>query len=240
MKLSLSIATYRRPDGKTPFFLNRIKETLLSQTHKDFKVYLIGDRYDDNYEFERICEEFNKNLDLYYVNLPVAVERDNYKDKRVLWSYGGVNAMNVGIEQSLMDGIDYVCHLDHDDWWGTDHLYLINECIENTKSDIIFTKSTYRKKFLPIINANTKYVDMLPKSCGVINSSTCVNFKTIPLRYRDVFSETGKVGLPSDADLWTRIGQYSQTNNVKSTYINTLTCYHEEEGYVLNNNDIIL
>jgi hypothetical protein len=235
MKLSVAISTYKRPDGKTPFFLNRIKDSLLSQTHQDFKVYLIGDRYDDNDEFEKICEELNKNLDLYYINLPVAVERDNYKDKMALWSYGGVNAINIGIEQSLIDGIDYVCHLDHDDWWGADHLYLINECIENTNSDIIFTKSTFRKMFLPIINGDDKYVDMLPKSCGIINSSTCINFKKIPLRYRDVFGETGEVGLPSDADLWVRINQYSLINEIKSTFIIRLTCYHEEEGFILNN-----
>jgi hypothetical protein len=58
-----------------------------------------------------------------------------------------------------------------------------------------------------------------------------MNFKTIPLRYRDLFDETGVVGLPADAELWDRCGRCILENNLKSTLINKITCSHIEEGY---------
>ena len=48
-----------------------------------------------------------------------------------LWSYGGVNAMNYGVTKSLENGYEYICHLDHDDWWLPNHLFEINKCIAN-------------------------------------------------------------------------------------------------------------
>lgn len=40
-----------------------------------------------------------------------------------------------------------------------------------------------------------------PKESSLIHSSVCMNFKKIPLYYRDVFEETANIGLPADADL---------------------------------------
>jgi hypothetical protein len=61
-----------------------------------------------------------------------------------------------------------------------------------------------------------------------------MNFKTIPLKYRDILGETGQVGEPADADLWDRCREYILKHNLKSYVINKLTCYHEEEGYERN------
>jgi len=58
-----------------------------------------------------------------------------------------------------------------------------------------------------------------------------MNFKHISLFYRDIYEITNKVGLPADADLWERTRDYIQNNNLKSYYINKLTCRHDEEGY---------
>jgi predicted O-methyltransferase YrrM len=63
-----------------------------------------------------------------------------------------------------------------------------------------------------------------------------MNFKKIPLRYRDIIEETGEIGLPADADLWERTRDFIEKNNLKSTFINILTCHHDEEGYELHNN----
>jgi hypothetical protein len=61
-----------------------------------------------------------------------------------------------------------------------------------------------------------------------------MNFKTIPLKYRDLFNETGVVGLPSDAELWERCASYILSNNLKSTLINSVTCNHVNEGFERN------
>jgi hypothetical protein len=58
-----------------------------------------------------------------------------------------------------------------------------------------------------------------------------MNFKRIPLLYRDLYELTNKVGLPADADLWERVRPYIESNKLKSYYINKLTCNHNEEGY---------
>ena len=61
-----------------------------------------------------------------------------------------------------------------------------------------------------------------------------MNFKRIPLLYRDLYELTNKVELPADADLWERTKDYIKKNNLKSFYINKLTCRHDEEGYSKN------
>ena len=86
--------------------------------------------------------------------------------------------------------------------------------------------------FLPNIwGLENEYLKFLPKNTGLIHSSVCMNFKTIPLRYRDIFNETGVVGLPADGDLWERCRTHIIDNNLNSYCINTLTCSHNEEGF---------
>jgi glycosyltransferase involved in cell wall biosynthesis len=234
MKLSIIIPTYYRKDGSTKTYLKRALESVFNQTHQDFKIYLIGDRYEKEKEYEiyELLENYDKNK-IHFENLDIAQERDFYKDKFVLWSYGGVNATNYGIKLSLKDSNNYICHLDHDDYWDKEHLMLINECINETNSDWMCTKSFYRSfhNVLPNILSYDKFVNYLPKGESLIHSSVCMNFKKIPLEYRDIFKETGKLGLPSDADLWNRCNEYIIKNNLISTLINKITCFHIEEGY---------
>jgi hypothetical protein len=116
--------------------------------------------------------------------------------------------------------------------WSNDHLLEISKCIEITNSDWICTKSKYlTHRTLPEINCLEFYTKFLPKGKSLIHSSVCMNFKTIPLKYRDIFSETGVIGEPADADLWDRCREYIYNNNLKSYLINKVTCFHEEEGY---------
>lgn len=229
-KLAVVISTYQRKDGKTPFYLKRALDCIFEQIYKNFKVFLIGDKYEDNDEFLSIVSDYN-NHKLYFENLPYAKERDSYQGFG-LWSYGGVNATNIGIEKALSEGYEYICHLDHDDMWSKDHLLEISKCIENTKADWICTKSTYlTSRTLPDYFCPEFYTEFLPKGKTLIHSSVCMNFKTINLRYRDILGETGLIGEPSDADLWDRCRDIIYKNNLKSYIINKVTCYHEEEGY---------
>jgi glycosyltransferase involved in cell wall biosynthesis len=233
MKFSVVISTYQRDDKRSPELLKRALDSVFNQTYKNFKVFLIGDKYEDKNEIVNIVSNYDADK-LFFENLSYAKERDRYvNNKSALWSYGGVNAMNYGVSKSLNDGYEYICHLDHDDWWLPNHLEEIKNCIVETGASWVCTKSTYRSEnvFLPKLITNENYINFLPKSSTLIHSSVCMNFKHISLFYRDIYEITNKVGLPADADLWERTRDYIQNNNLKSYYINKLTCRHDEEGY---------
>lgn len=231
MKLSIVISTYMRKDGTTPIFLKRALDSVFSQTHEDFKLFLIGDKYENEKEVLSIINTYPKEK-IYFENLSEAKERDFHQEKWAIWSYGGVNATNYGIEISLKENYDYICHLDHDDYWTDNHLSEISRCINETGSDWMCTKSQYIMGLVyPKVKCNSNFCVYSPVSEGLIHSSVCMNFKKIPLRYRDLYKETGKCGQPADSDLWVRVADYCKNNNLKTTLINKLTCYHLEEGY---------
>jgi glycosyltransferase involved in cell wall biosynthesis len=236
MKFSIVISTYQRDDKRSPELLKRALDSVFNQTYKNFKIFLIGDKYENNSEILEVLLKYDSNK-LYFENLPYAKERDKYKDnKQALWSYGGVNAMNYGVSKSINEGLEFVCHLDHDDWWLPNHLEEIKNCIIETDASWVCTKSSFKSEnnFLPNLNPEKICSEFLPKACGLIHSSVCMNFKRIPLLYRDLYELTNKVELPADADLWERTKDYIKKNNLKSFYINKLTCRHDEEGYSKN------
>jgi hypothetical protein len=70
-----------------------------NQIHQDYKVFLIGDRYENEKEFLEIATSIIDKDKIYYENLPEAKERDKYKSGDKLWCSGGVNARNYGIEK---------------------------------------------------------------------------------------------------------------------------------------------
>ena len=116
MKLGILITTYQKYDGTTPFLLKRAIESIKNQSYQDYTLIIIGDKYDDNEEFESICNEVDLKDKIVYKNLPYAKEREKYSlSSKELWSAGGVNARNYGIDFGLELGLEYICHLDHDD-----------------------------------------------------------------------------------------------------------------------------
>lgn len=233
MKIGIIICTYKRKDGKTFEYLTKTLKSVLDQTYKNFKVYLIGDRYEDNEEFKKYIDLLS-SVDNYCENLKVANERDFYSENKLaLWSYAGTFATNYAMDICQKDNIDYVCFLNHDDIWYPNHLEEIYNLVYSDKTDFIITKSTYRNNFLPKINSSETYINFKPVPCGIIHSSVCMNIKTIPLRYVDLFKETGKVGQPGDAEFWVRVSNHITKNSLKSKLINKLTCRHDEEGYEL-------
>jgi len=235
LSIAISMATYRRKDGKTPFYLKRAVDSVFAQEYNDFKLFLIGDCYDDDKEWASLVAPY-EGFGFYCVNLDKAVERDkykNHKNKMILWNCGGAAASNFGSALALEEGFDYVCHLDHDDYWRPSHLKVINKAIEETKADWFCTKSVYGPMIYPLYQPSEYLSFFLPLPYGLINSSTCFNHRTIPLRYRDTYEATGST-LPGDGDLWGRMAKYIMDHGLLSYLINEQTCFHEEEGYLLN------
>jgi len=249
MKLAIIITTYQRPDGNTPHLLKRTLESVLNQTYQNFKIFLIGDKYEDQEEFLSF-----KNLipsdKLYIENLPNAIEREKYKyPSWELWWSGGVNAHNHAIESALKENFKYIAFIDHDDVWHPQHLARFNEVLHLTSPSLIFTQGFYNESKLPSesqiqdkleidlkkyfeLSDNIKAYPSIPHECSFIKSSVCIDFSQINLRFRDKKAETGEGG-PSDADLWMRIRELVIKEEINpSIYIEDLTVsIYESEGY---------
>jgi len=235
MKIAVTMSTFRRKDGRTPFYLKRALDSVFTQTHQDFKVFLIGDEYEDLNELFSICCNYPKDK-LKVINIKEAKERRKYlplEDKHILWSCAGVTAINVAITKALEEDIFYISHLDHDDYWHKTHLRQINNLLEKGAS-FVCSKSKYGQfGILPTTDFGAnKVVPYLPQPGQIINSSTCFNYKDIPLLYRNMFEICGQP-IPADADLWDRMNNHIQSNCLRSYLINRITCFHTEEGYIL-------
>ena len=230
MKLAIRILTYQREDGKTPFFLRRALESIKNQTYKDYKIFLIGDKYDDGVEFSEIATSIIPKENIYFHNLDVAYEREKYDfGSMQLWCAGGTKASNYCIDKLLEEGYSWSCHLDHDDYWENDHLESVANSLSKLGDDYIFaaTKSTYKgNRILP--SKNDGHEIYYPLNGDLIHSSVCVNWKEVPLRFRDVFEEEGRYHA-GDGDMWERLTEYMLANNKKGYLINRVTCHHQTE-----------
>jgi len=217
MKLGIIIPTYRKLDGSTYNHLKNALESVKNQSYQDYKVFLIGDNYSDHNELMDLSGTIDPNK-IYVENLIVAVERVKYNGID-LWRNGGTNASNVGIKKALEDGFDYICHLDHDDFYLENHLKTISSCIEKTKTKFITTKcGAY-----PDIQPSEFYTDYRPISSKLNKVSTCINYRYFNMFFRNMIEETGE-SYASDADMWNRINDYLKAKNEWGVFINETTC----------------
>lgn len=223
MKLAIVIPTYWKLDGSTKTHLAKALESIASQMHNDYLVFLIGDKYEKEDELIELSKILDPNK-LYLENLEVAVEREKYNGID-LWRTGGINATNVGIRKAMEMGYDYVCHLDHDDFFLENHLKLISECIDLYRPNFISTKCGG----YPPTQTIQKYERFRPIGGKLFKSSTCVNYPHFNLFFRNVYEETGK-SYAADADLWDRINQAMIDNNEWGIIINEQACRRNGGG----------
>jgi len=225
--IGIVVTTYKRPDGQTPFFLNRALRSVMTQTYEDYRIYLIGDDYTDRNEFDSIAKQYKK---ITAVNLLFSIERQRYKfgDYRLFCS-GGVTPALEGISLALADGCQYVCHLDHDDWWEPAHLAQISS-VFNRDPVFIATIATYYGSYLPLTDPTNEIIDYLPRPGGSSLSASCIKYSDTDVRFRDVYAETGKE-YPADADFWERLSAQMNEKGQRGYLISTVTVHHDNEGY---------
>lgn len=221
--IAIVIATYFRPDGNTKFYLDRALQSLAKQTNKNFKVFLIGDKYEHNIEF---LSYENQPFNIDIENLPYAKEREKYFGHQ-LWCAGGVNAVNYGIDKALSEGYEWIISMDHDDYFTESHLSDISQFITEENCVFVCSKAIH-KNFITLPRVNS--INYIPIGEQFVKSSACTNFKKISIRFRDVYAETG-IAYASDADLWNRLNKTIIQNNYKSFCTNNITCHHDSEGY---------
>lgn len=232
IKIGITIATYRKLDGSTYNHLKKTLESIKNQTYDNYNVYLIGDNYSNNIELIELSKIIDADK-IYVENLPIAIERTKYNGID-LWRNGGTNAMNVGIKKALDDGIEYICSLDHDDYYYINHLEIINKCIEETESKFITTKCGSYPNIEPI----SYYTNYRPIASKIFKVSTCINFKYFNMLFRNMLEETGK-SYASDADLWNRINKYLSDKNEYGIFINEITCRKIEGKVPILNPNIV-
>ena len=234
-KLAIVISTYRRPDGKTPFYLNRTLDYIDAQTFGDYHVYVVGDAYDDAFELHTIIKN-HKNVTA--DNLTVSPERERYGFGNMkIWCAGGVTAVNRGIDLALADGYEYICHQSHDDVWDIYHLAEINSIIEQYNPIFCCTLSTYGKHILPPYPEDGNIIEYYPIDGGLIAQSTCVRYSHTKLRPIDRFFTEGIVS-PCDAYLWEQLRNEMKATGQKGYLKCRITCHHDEEGYAMNTNQV--
>lgn len=231
--IAVCISTYYKEDGSTIKLLEKTLDSVFKQTYKNFKVFLFGDHYTEEFQVVELLKKYPTDK-IIFKNMSFSRERKFHTDKKTLWMYGGVNTVNKAIDYALDSGFSYVARLDHDDLWQSNHLQEIVKCIEVTGADFICTRAKHTNGWtLPILFETTeRYIRFNPIYNGIVHSSVCINFDKIPLRYRDLWLDNGLVNdktLPSDGDMWERCRKYILKNNLRSICINKVTCNHDTE-----------
>lgn len=235
--IAIVISTYMRPDGKTPLYLEKTLSAVDAQIFKDYRLYVIGDVYEKESELREIVARHPQSV---CFNLGRSPERERYGfGNMYIWHAGGVTAANKGIEMALNDGIEYICHLGHDDIWEPNHLELINKVIQDKNPIFICTLSTYVGRILPDLPVTDEVLPFYPADHGMIASTACIKYTDTQLRVVDRFALEG-ISYPADAFLWQCLKKEMIEKDKKGYIICTVTCRHDEEGYasggVINQN----
>ena len=227
---AIAIATYQRPNGKTPFYLSRALDCVLKQTYSNWKVYLYGDKYEDNEEFMKLSSIIpSEKLHIY--NMPVANERDNVTNPQFRWRVAGCNTMNVMRQQILDDGFEWICHLDDDDYWTHDRLQVLYDTISKLPDAcFIYNYSTHGGRWWPPVQVNVcQYNNLMPQPGMAIHASQVYNarllkqfkFKTWP----------DQVEVAGDWQFLEFLTKFLKENpSEKTLFIPQLLTYHDREG----------
>jgi glycosyltransferase involved in cell wall biosynthesis len=233
------MSTYKRKDNSTLQKIIRSIDSINNQTYKNWKLFLIGDHYEDQEEFHKISQLLPKDK-IIAINLPIAAEREGLKlTGNALWCSAGANASNTGIDLSLKEGITIHCHLDDDDEWLPTHLEILNFAYTNySESVFVYTNALYTDRFgvtrtFPVDNVGCllQYNNLIPRPEKLIHSSASWKLDKLSFRHRNVL-EQGRI-FPGDADMWERINRFCLSNDLKTLYIPITTVIKYDEAELL-------
>ena len=246
MKVSVIIATYQRKNGNSVLYLKNMFKILEAQTYKDFKVFIVGDSYENNTEFENLCKSYNG--DIYYSNSDVHF-RNCFNIKKNMWSSGGINARLIGIEKAISENYDYYFHLDDDDYWEPNHIenYINTINKYNGKLDFIVSKSEFFNIVLPRAYVHNENINnFIIKPCDIVHASWCINLKTIGndfinwykeriniinnfinKKYKEYYLE------PFDSIILGKLNKLQKEKKINVICLKTITCKKKTEGEIL-------
>ncbi len=190
IKFAICMASYQRPNGNSRGYLNRSLTSIKNQTCQDYKVFIVGDKYDDDEEFRELVKIIPEDK-LYCENLPYANERGRLNGLN-LWKVAGGLAVNTATKQAEEEGFTYFLHLDDDDYWAPNRLEILKDTITKYPDAVFyFNYSTYceAKYNLPREQVTDMYYNnLIPRPSNIIHSSYCWNHKMVPV-YVKTFEE---------------------------------------------------
>ena len=193
--MCVTTATFER-DASSSTDLERMWKMLVSQSYKKWILYLTGDCYQNSTEWSSLSFFNNSQARLH--NLARPGERLEFVGQE-LWRVAGRKAIHNALDRAVIDGCEWVVHLDDDDHWDVDHLTNIHTGIK-TGATFVFTQAQFGMNYLPekAMWATNLSHTVLPQPCQVVHSSVAYNVEKLHIRY-DVSD------LPCDAFLWARI-----------------------------------
>ena len=212
---------------------------LENQTYKDFKVFIIGDNYSDNKEFENLCNSYNGNI--YYFNSPIDYRTNYFKIQMNKWASGGCNSRLIGIKKAVEESFDYYFHLDDDDEWTNNHIENYVKYLKLfPETDFMICKSKYQNVILPNEHRKIiieKYNNFSIKSCNSVHSSWCINLNTLGnffiTHYQIRIDKVNKIKncqikeeelYPLDAELLDKLENKQKLNTIKAICLKNITC----------------
>jgi hypothetical protein len=195
MKIAIIICIYQRKNGTSKNNLIKMFKMFEEQTFKDFTVFIVGDNYTDNNEFETLCKTYKGKI--FYHNSPIDFRTNYFENKRNTWCVGGLNALTEGIKLAINKKFDYYFHLDDDDTWTSKHLQQYITYIQKyPEVGFMICKSTYNKSVLPREHESirmSKYDNFNVTSQNSVHSSWCMNLNILGKMLVDHCDATLKV-----------------------------------------------
>jgi len=240
MRMNISFAivtpTYKRRNGTSRKNLENMMTMLKQQSYQNFKLFLIGDGYEDPEEFKYISSLLPADK-IYAHNLPEGWERTRCKIKKNIWSIGGAHAINVGLQEIRKQGYKYYVHLDDDDYWHPHHLFHLAEAY-TLFPDAVFVSTMGRLDnwILPKISSSKlEYNNFIPKGRDCFHSTQSFRCDIIPFEYLTIHDGEEEREYPyADQDMLKRIGQLVIHQNLKTLVVPYITCIRDSEGSMLN------
>jgi len=232
IKFGICMATYMRRNGKSPFYLKRSLDCVKNQTATNWHLYLVGDRYENNAEFESCLAEFPKEK-LTYINLPVAMERDNMARSEELWRVAGSNAFNHAHQMALNDNCDYILHYDDDDVYHVKKVQLLNYTLSlYPDATFLFHYSNYLNNTNLPHEQYTTLTKVRPTPGNVVHASYCIHKSIIHDFKFDGYAPHKRAHnyLEGDIQFLNFLhGQLNQDPIKYCVFIPYLLCVHETE-----------
>eukprot|EP01102_Stenamoeba_stenopodia_P008113 TRINITY_DN2306_c0_g2_i3.p1 TRINITY_DN2306_c0_g2~~TRINITY_DN2306_c0_g2_i3.p1 ORF type:complete len:504 (-),score=93.56 TRINITY_DN2306_c0_g2_i3:118-1548(-) len=228
LQFAVVVATYQR---RSYNYIGNLHTTLMRQTYPHWKIFLIGDHYENNEEFYRFAGVFPEDKIL-AVNLPWAGEREGTLVGADLWTSGGVNSVNTGLNLAQEESFFFVAHIDDDDSWHPEHLEeLARAYMDFPDASMAYTKAFYSGVGgapFPGTSANRCYNNVLIRPAAAIHSSVSWRSDVLVLRYLSS-RELGRTA-PADAAMWRFMSGGLEATNTSMVHLTKTTVAHLSEG----------
>lgn len=234
-KFLIVVATFYRSNNSSKKYLERCIQSILNQTHTNWTLVIVSDKYEPENELVEIINNFNDKRIILLKNYDI--ERDHIKDKRKLWTVAGATSVNMGLKYGRENNYQYYCHLDDDDYWKNNHLAILSGVYTKYPNCVFSnTQSNYGKFYLPMHKVNIYENNYLPTPQGMIHSSFSFRCDIIPFTYKTSFIETDEFE-PADLVMLRNIRNFiSESDDAySSVYVSKHTCYHDTEGEEFKN-----